>query len=214
MDTNGSFMKQLYVSRTTILYYLKNAGFDCTHYENFSIEDIESMNQYDQLHFKVTNMTTNESCYVLYKLDETFKQNIIKRNNIEQFINEIYEEHRLIENKDTLIIITNEYTKESVNKILKNIWEKEKKYIVLFTLSNLQKNTLLHHLVPNHTRLSNDEKLSIFKKYNIKNNLELPEISRFDPVSKAILLRPEELCEIIRHDKISLTNKFYRICIS
>jgi DNA-directed RNA polymerase subunit H (RpoH/RPB5) len=214
MDLNGSFIKQLYVSRNNLIYYLKNAGFDCTSFENSSIEDIEHMKRFEQLDFKVTNLDKGESCYVLYKLDEGFKQNVIKRNNIEQYIQEVYEELKLIENTDTLIIVTNEYSQESVNKILKTIWEKESKYIVVFTLSNLQINVLLHKYVPPHTRLNEEQKNEIFKLYNIKNNSQLPEISRFDPVSKAIMLRPEEVCEIIRYDKISYMNKFYRICIS
>jgi DNA-directed RNA polymerase subunit H (RpoH/RPB5) len=214
MNLNGSFIKQLYVSRSNLVFYLKNAGFDCKQIENASIEDMEHMKTYNQLDFKVTNPITNESCYILYKLDENFKQNIIKRNNIEQCINEIYDELKILDNKDTLIIVTNEYTKESVNKILKNVWEKESKYVVVFTLSNLQTNILLHSYVPKHIRLNTIQKDELYKQYNLSNDKQLPEISRFDPVSKVIFLRPNEVCEIIRYDKISLMNKYYRVCIS
>jgi DNA-directed RNA polymerase subunit H (RpoH/RPB5) len=214
MNLNGSFIKQLYVSRTNLVYYLKNSGFDCKTIENSSIEDMEHMKTYNQLDFKVTNPITNESCYIMYKLDENFKQNIIKRNNIEQYINEVYDELKILENKDTLIIVTNEYTKDSVNKILKNMWEKENKYVVVFTLSNLQTNILLHSYVPKHTRLNTIQKEEVFKTYNLSNDKQLPEISRFDPVSKVIFLRPGEVCEIIRYDKISLMNKYYRVCVS
>ena len=130
------------------------------------------------------------------------------------FSQEVYEDLKLIENTDTLIIVTNDYTQESVNKILKNIWEKESKYIVLFSLSNLQINVLLHSFVPKHIRLTQEQKEEVFQRYNIKNNSQLPEIGRFDPAAKAILLRPGEVCEITRYDKISYMNKFYRICIS
>ena len=214
MDINGSFIKQLYVSRNNLIFYLKNAGFDCSTFENSSIEDVENMKRYEQLDFKVSNLENGESCYVLYKLDEGFKQNLIKRNNIEQYIQEVYEDLKLIENTDTLIIVTNDYTQESVNKILKNIWEKESKYIVLFSLSNLQINVLVHSFVPKHIRLTQEQKEEVFQRYNIKNNSQLPEIGRFDPAAKAILLRPGEVCEITRYDKISYMNKFYRICIS
>ena len=214
MDLNGSFIKQLYVSRSNLMFYLKNAGFECKKYENSSLEDIENMKNYNQLDFKVTNENTGESCYVLYKLDESFKQNLVKRNNIEQFIYDVYDTLKLIENTDTLVIVTTEYTKESVNKVLKNLWEKEKKFVTLFTLSNLQTNILLHSFVPKHTRLNSEEKNAIMAKYNCSNDNQLPQISRFDPVSKVIFLRPGELCEIIRYDKISLMNKYYRICIS
>ena len=58
------------------------------------------------------------------------------------------------------------------------------------------------------------QKDELFKQYNLSNDSQLPEISRFDPVSKVIFLRPGEVCEIIRYDKISLTNKYYRVCVS
>ena len=96
MDINGSFIKQLYVSRNNLLFYLKNAGFDCSTFENSSIEDVENMKRYEQLDFKVSNLENGEACYVLYKLDEGFKQNLIKRNNIEQYIQEVYEDLKLI----------------------------------------------------------------------------------------------------------------------
>ena len=35
----------------------------------------------------------------------------------------------------------------------------------------------------------------------------------FDPVAKAILMKPGEVCKITRNDKISLENVMYRICV-
>jgi len=74
-------------------------------------------------------------------------------------------------------------------------------------------NILQHSWVPQHIKLKESEKEELFKKFNISTNSQLPQISRFDPVARAILLRPGEVCKIIRHDKISLINEFYRICV-
>ena len=41
----------------------------------------------------------------------------------------------------------------------------------------------------------------------------IPEISRFDPVALALLMRPKQICKIIRSSKTSITSDFYRICI-
>ena len=41
MDINGSFIKQLYVSRNNLLFYLKNAGFDSSCVLNFCISDVD-----------------------------------------------------------------------------------------------------------------------------------------------------------------------------
>jgi len=86
-------------------------------------------------------------------------------------------------------------------------------YINVFKINELQYNLLEHSFVPKHVKLSFLEKKELYLKYNIENDKQLPQISRFDPVAKAILLRPGEVCKIIRYDKISLQNDYYRICV-
>jgi DNA-directed RNA polymerase subunit H (RpoH/RPB5) len=115
-----------------------------------------------------------------------------------------------------------EQNKNFINKILSKfkcfyfaaIWENQKKFVVILTLANLQINLLTHTFVPTHIKLTPTEKNELYKKYNIQNDAQIPEISRFDPVAKSILLRPGEVCKILRYDKISLQNEYYRICIS
>jgi DNA-directed RNA polymerase subunit H (RpoH/RPB5) len=51
------------------------------------------------------------------------------------------------------------------------------------------------------------------KKYNISDMTQFPDISRFDPVSQAIGLRPDQLCEITRSSKTAIESKYYRVCI-
>ena len=57
------------------------------------------------------------------------------------------------------------------------------------------------------------EKNELFEKMNIKNENQLPEISLFDPVAKAMFMKPGDVCKITRHDIISFQNDFYRICV-
>jgi len=213
MDSKQSYIKQIYNSRLNMIEYLKDMGFDCSDYANFSIEEIEVMKNHNQLNFKVDN-ENQEACYVMYKLDTNLKQNMVKKNNVETFINEIFEENVNIGKNDTLVIITTEYSQDSIHKIIKNIWENESKYVVIMTLANLQFNILKHTFVPKHIKLNEEEKAEFYKKYNIQHDLQIPEISRFDPVAKIIFLRPGDVCKIIRYDKISLMNEFYRICVS
>ena len=212
MDSNQSYVKQIYTSRMNLIEYLKNMGFECADYEHFSIEEIEVMKKYQQLDFKVVNNT--ESCYVMYKLDTSLKQNMVKKNNIEGFINDIFEETIPIEKTDTLVIVTTEYAQDSIHKVIKNMWENQGKFVVMLTLANLQMNILNHSFVPKHIKLKPEEKVEFYKNFNIQSDTQLPEISRFDPVAKIIFLRPGDVCKITRFDKISLTNEFYRICVS
>ena len=39
MDSKQSYIKQVYNSRLNMIEYLKNMSFDCSEYENFSIEE-------------------------------------------------------------------------------------------------------------------------------------------------------------------------------
>ena len=47
----------------------------------------------------------------------------------------------------------------------------------------------------------------------ITNVSNIPTISKFDPISKAIGLKPGEICEITRQSKTVVESKYYRICI-
>ena len=67
-------------------------------------------------------------------------------------------------------------------------------------------------MVPPHNILSDSDKTMIKKKYNVTNDSEFPELSRFDPVAKAIGLRPGELCEITRSSPTAVQSKYYRLC--
>ena len=58
-----------------------------------------------------------------------------------------------------------------------------------------------------------EEKEEFYKKFNV-NETQIPEISRFDPVARALCLRPKQICKITRYDKISYKNDYYRICVS
>jgi DNA-directed RNA polymerase subunit H (RpoH/RPB5) len=213
MDSKQSYIKQVYKSRQHMIEYLKAMDFDCSDYENFSIEEVEVMKNHNQLDFKVTK-EAGDACYVMYKLDSNLKQNMVKKNNIETFINDIFEDSIPIEKNDTLVIITTEYAQDSIHKIIKNIWENEQKYVVILTLANLQYNILKHTFVPKHIKLNEEEKAEFYAKFNIQNDSQIPQISRFDAVAKIIFLRPGDVCKIIRYDKISYTNEYYRLCVS
>jgi DNA-directed RNA polymerase subunit H (RpoH/RPB5) len=214
MSSHKSYLKQIYISRLNLINYLENNGYTCDQFKNFSIEEIEVMKKYNQLNFKVFNPDTQENCYVLYKLDDEFNQNVLKSRNIDETIRDIFDDQALIGKNDVLVIVTTDYSQESIHKYLKNLWENEKKFIVLLTLAKLQFNILSHTLVPKHIKLIQSEKDEFYKKFNIQQDNQIPEISRFDAVAKIIFLKPGEVCKIIRYDKISLKNEYYRICVS
>ena len=213
MDSTNSYIKQLYTSRNTILSYLKNNGYDCSDYENFCFQEINVMKDTDNLSFIVEN-SLGEKCYVKYEIDVTFKHNVLKKNSIVSLKTKIFDgDEPILTKKDTLFIVTTNYSEDSVHAMIKNSWESEGIFIVLFNLAHLQINILNHSYVPKHVKLTDEEADEFYKRYNV-NETQIPEISRFDPVARALCLRPKQICKITRYDKISYKNDYYRICVS
>jgi DNA-directed RNA polymerase subunit H (RpoH/RPB5) len=68
-------------------------------------------------------------------------------------------------------------------------------------------------LVPPHRVLNESELILIRNKYNIMDDSQFPEISRFDPVAQAIGIRPGQVCEITRPSKTAISALYYRICV-
>ena len=114
---------------------------------------------------------------------------------------------------DTLMFITKEDPNETMTNEIIHLWETEKIFIIIQSIKRLQFNILEHDLVPLHRVLSKEETMKIMKKYNIDEIVQFPEISRFDPVSMAIGIKPSEICEIIRPSKTSIYSEYYRVCV-
>ena len=215
MESKSIYLSKLYKSRTNMIYYLTEMGYDCSAYEHFSMEELDVLQKNDSLDFLV--LKDQEKCYVKYMTEDANTKNpanSVKKLNISNIIDEMFMQEGILTDKDTLVLITNEYSTESIHKALKNIWELKKLYVVLFDLKQLQINVLKHKLVPKHIKLSSMEKVNLYSELKVEEDAQLPEISRFDPVAKTLFLRPGEVCKIIRFSKISFTDPYYRVCVS
>ena len=91
--------------------------------------------------------------------------------------------------------------------------EKHGEYVIVYELKTLLFNILEHSYVPKHEKLTNEEKIQLYKTKNITHDSQVPEISMFDPMAKALLLKPGEVCKITRYNKISYIDYFYRLCV-
>ena len=110
------------------------------------------------------------------------------------------------------MIIIKEEVNDTLMSYLKHIWETDKYFIVVQSIKRLQFNIQKHNMVPPHRVMMNDEIKKTREKYNITNDDQFPEISRFDPVALSICMKPGEVCEITRPSKSSITSLYYRIC--
>jgi DNA-directed RNA polymerase subunit H (RpoH/RPB5) len=204
----------IYKSRKNILDLMDQQGYNTSDYTNFTITEVNSMKQNNQLDMLLEK--TNEGpvskikskIYIRYYLTK-----MIRPANIHEMIDDLYNLEEVLTKNDTLFIIIKDDMNETIISELKQIWEKDGIFIVIENIKRLQFNILNHSLVPSHTIISEQEVEEVMKKYNIVNKTDFPDISRFDPVARVIGLRPGNVCKIIRPSKTSITTNYYRICI-
>ena len=138
----------------------------------------------------------------------------IRVQYIEEYIDEIYNIEEKLSNKDILIIVGNDNMNDTIKKYIISLYINRQINIIYLSIKELQYNVLQHVLVPKHTIISSDNITEFKTKYNITHNSELPEISRFDPVAKAIGASPGDIICIERKSKTAITSDYYRYCVN
>jgi len=210
----SSLIASVYKSRKIILELMEKQNYNTEEYSNFSINEVNAMFQNKQLDILLEKkekdevLGRNKKLYIRYYLSKT-----IRPSNIQEMIDDLFNMEEVLTKDDTLYIIIKDEVNETLMNELKHIWEKDGIFIVIQSIKRLQYNILNHSLVPDHRILSRIEVDNIKKKYNISDNNMFPDISRFDPVSQVIGIRPGEICEIIRPSKTAIKSYYYRICI-
>ena len=196
----------VYKSRRTVLDLMKAQGYEVNDYDHFGISEVNSMEQNNQLDMLLDNGTNKT--YIRYFLNKK-----ISVTNINDMIEDLYIVTETLKTDDTLYIIVREDINDTVTTELVHIWEKDGIYIVIENIKRLQFNILEHSLVPKHRTLKDEEVQDKVRKYNLTDKSQFPEISRFDPVAKAICLRPGSVCHILRPSKTAITTDYFRLCV-
>lgn len=208
MSLSSNRILTIYKSRNTILEHLRNLEYDVDDYIEFSINEIDAMNTNNQLDMLVTR-GDGKKVYVKYMLN--VKQ--LRKDNLDQLIEDLYDIENVLEKKDTLVIITNEEPNDTITGRLEYLYNHSGIFIVMHYIKRLQFNILNHVLVPPAKIMTNEEIEELKIKYNLKHMADLPEISRFDPQAMALCLRPKEVIKIIRKSDTAMENHYYRICV-
>ena len=182
-------------------------------YEGFSINEINIMFKNNQLDFILEKNNENEITKQKEKIYIKYYFNKLKPSNLEEIVDDIYFVEEILNKNDILYIVTKDELNDSLIATLKQFWEKDNIFIIIQNIKRLQFNILEHILVPKHRILNEAELINIKRRYNITDTNNLPKISRFDPVSVALGIKPGQVCEIIRPSKSSINSKYYRICI-
>ena len=213
-QNSSAMISTVYNSRKIILELMEKQGYNTEDYSNFSINEVNSMKQNNQLDMLLEKKEEDQvtkrknKIYIRYYLGKT-----IKSANLQEMIDDLFNLEEILKKEDTLFIIIKDEINETLTNELKHIWESDGIFIVIENIKRLQFNILKHELVPQHTVMLQSEVIEIMKKYNITDKIQFPDISRFDPVARAIGLRPGQLCHIIRPSKTSIKANYYRICI-
>jgi DNA-directed RNA polymerase subunit H (RpoH/RPB5) len=187
---------------------LQNLRYDVADYAEFSINEIDAMNTNNQLDMLVSR-EDGQKIYVKYLLN--IKQ--LRKDNLDQLIEDLYDIETVLEKKDTLIIITNEEPNDTITQRIKYVYDHSGIFIVLHYIKRLQFNLLKHSLVP-HAQIMKEEDIESLKaQYNLKTLMDLPEISRFDSQALALCLRPKQVIKIDRKSDTALEYNYYRVCV-
>lgn len=207
-------ISQIYKSRNIILDLMNKQGYNISDYANFSISEVNSMKQNNQLDMLLEkqkedmNTGKKNKIYIRYYLGKA-----IRPANLQEMIDDLFILTETLTKNDTLFIIIRDEPNETLINELKHIWEKDGIFIVIENIKRLQFNILNHVLVPQHTILDDAEVKIIMEKYNITDKVQFPDISRFDPVARVIGLRPGKVCHIIRPSKTAIEANYYRVCV-
>jgi len=208
-STTNSRILKLFKSRNTLIEQLEELQYDVSEHMDFSINEIDAMNNNTQLDFTIKHNNNERKIHVKYYL--TSKQ--INRANLDNIIEDVYHIDNILTKNDTLVLIIEDEPNETTINKMKYLYNRDGIFVVIHNINRLQYNLLNHTLVPKCTILGNSEIDELKKKYNIMDTKQLPEISRFDPQALAKCMRPGQICKFERESSTALFYDYYRICV-
>jgi DNA-directed RNA polymerase subunit H len=208
--TSSNKILKIYNSRKIMLNILdQDQDYDVADYENFSINEIDTMFSNDQLDMLLTRKSDGQKTYVKYYL--TAKQ--IRPQNLDNIIEDLFFVESVLTKKDTLIIITEDEPNDTIQAKMEYLYNHDGIFIVIHNIQRLQFNILEHALVPLMDILSEEKTKEVMTKFNIKSLQQFPEIGRFDPQALALSMRPGQVAKIIRKSITALETEYYRVCV-
>lgn len=199
----------IYTSRNTVLSFVKELGYDIKNYEEFSINEIDTMNQNEQLDMLLTRESDGRKIYIKYLIH--VKQ--VRKENLDQLIEDLYDIEMMLTKNDTLVIITNDEPNDTIQQKITYLYDHSNIFVVMHHIKRLQYNILEHALVPKAHILEEKEVEDLKTKYHLKSSAQLPEISRFDPQALALCLRPGQIIKLDRKSDTAMTYPYYRVCV-
>ena len=209
MSASSNKILSVYNSRNTLVEILTEKGYKTEDYSSFSINEVDAMYKNTQLDMLLTHSTNNKKVYIKYYL----KAKQIKKPDLDDIIEDLYFIENVLTKEDCLIIVTEDEPNDTIIAKINYLYEHDGIFIVIHNIKRLQYNILKHTLVPKAIILSTAEVDAVKERFNLTSVKQLPEVSRFDPQSLAICLRPGEVCKYDRKSATALNTEYYRVCV-
>jgi DNA-directed RNA polymerase subunit H (RpoH/RPB5) len=209
MSASSNKILSVYNSRNTLVEILTEKGYKTDDYSTFSINEVDAMYKNTQLDMLLTHSTNNRKIYIKYYL----KAKQIKKPDLDDIIEDLYFIENVLTKEDCLIIVTEDEPNDTIVAKINYLYEHDGIFIVIHNIKRLQYNILKHTLVPKAKILSTTEVETLKQRFNLMSVKQLPEVSRFDPQSLAICLRPGEVCKYDRKSATALNTEYYRVCV-
>ena len=209
MSASSNKILSVYNSRNTLVEILTEKGYKTDDYSNFSINEVDAMYKNTQLDMLLTHSKNSRKVYIKYYL----KAKQIKKPDLDDIIEDLYFIENVLTKEDCLIIVTEDEPNDTIVAKINYLYEHDGIFIVIHNIKRLQYNILKHTLVPKAKILSTAEVDALKQRFNLMSVKQLPEVSRFDPQSLAICLRPGEVCKYDRKSATALSTEYYRVCV-
>ena len=213
MSTVSSRIISIYKSRKTLLEQLKKQGYGVDDYDGFSMNEIDAMLANSQLDMLLTHKEKKTKVYIKYyfTLKQTTKQ--IKKEVLDNIIEDLFSIDEVLTKKDTLMIIIDDEPNDTILTKMRYLFDHDSIFVVIHNINRLQYNILDHTLVPFMKVLDETEEQEFMKTKQIRDKSQLPEISRFDPQALVNTVRPGDICLIERSSVTAMNTEYYRVCV-
>ena len=207
---NSQTISKIFTSRKIILDLAKERGYNTNDYDDFTINEVlvlHNNKQLDMLLEKPIGQEKTKKIYYKYHLGPK-----LRVPHVCDYIEDLFTIEEILTPEDDLIIICKDEPNDALKNTLNMEYNKNGYFTNIYNLHNYLYNILNNNLVPKHEVIDNYKREEVEKEYNIINNSQWPEISRYDPVALAIGLRPGHVVEITRNSPTALETKYYRLC--
>ena len=212
MSINSTRIINIYKSRNVILEQMKLQGYNVDDYLKFSVNEVDAMLSNSQLDMLLVNEDGRKAYLKYYfTLKQTTKQ--IKKEILDNIIEDLFVIDDVLTKKDTLIVIIDDEPNDTILARIRYLYEHDGIFVIIHNIHRLQSNILDHVLVPFMKVLDDTEEKEFIQKYQIKYKNQLPEISRFDPQALVVGVRPGQICRIQRPSTTAVMSNYYRVCV-